>query len=107
MTIRLTIALVSLTFLSGCKQPETANPGQQCFDFWANTLKDPDSAAIETWALDPKDQVIMVKYRAKNSFGAYNIGIFECQATNGEIDLESTREKRFNDLRTSLSNQKP
>jgi hypothetical protein len=63
----------------------TGDNGQTCFDVWAGTLKDPQSAQlILTTPLG--DDKIIVEYRAKNDYGAYKQGYFDCPLKNGEVD---------------------
>jgi hypothetical protein len=59
--------------------------GQTCLDTWAGTLKDPQSAQlVSTTPLGANK--IMVGYRAKNDYGAYKQGFFDCPLKNGEVD---------------------
>jgi len=63
----------------------TGDNGQICIDAWANTLKDPQSAQlVSTTPLG--DDKIIVQYRAKNDYGAYKQGFFDCPLKNGEVD---------------------
>lgn len=64
----------------------TGEPGQACFEYWAESLKDPTSAVIVR-SVVLGDRVV-THYRAKNSYGAFVSGEFDCPLENGKIDEE-------------------
>ena len=67
--------------------------GQVCLDAWSSDLKDPQSAQlVSTTSLG--DDKIMVEYRAKNDYGAYKQGFFDCPLKNGEVDTYAMVMKR-------------
>ena len=59
--------------------------GQECLDVWASSLKDPQTVQLLA-TTDRGDGMIKVKYRAKNSSGAYGTGFFDCPLKYGEVD---------------------
>ncbi len=63
----------------------TGDNGQACFDLWASSLKDPQTAQLlstKGWG----DDMIIVEYRAKTDQGDYNTGFFDCLLVNGKVD---------------------
>lgn len=73
---------------------------EDCFDYWKNTLKDPFSARIVNSSYGKKPlstdslrlvDVLTVEYRAKNSYGAYGPGEFECILDNEKVDEMGSR----------------
>lgn len=68
------------------------NYGQLCFDLHSHTLKDRHTAEIIKTS--KYDSVVYVKYRAKNSYGAYSEGQFECPIYNGTFNNEMAKWKR-------------
>jgi len=52
---------------------------------WASSLKDPQTVQLLS-TTDRGDGMIKVKYRAKNSSGAYGTGFFDCPLKYGEVD---------------------
>ena len=59
--------------------------GQICLDAWKSSLKDPQSTQLLSTTPRGED-MIMVKYRATNSYGAYTTGFFDCPIKNGSVD---------------------
>lgn len=73
---------------------------EECFDFWKKELKDPFSAKFVDSNFEEKQlapdssrmvEVLTVEYRAKNSYGAYMPGYFECTLKDGKIDEMGSR----------------
>jgi hypothetical protein len=63
----------------------TGDNGQACFDLWASSLKDRQTAQLlstKGWG----DDMIIVEYRARTDNGAYSKGYFDCLLINGKVD---------------------
>ncbi len=63
----------------------TGDNGQACFDLWASSLKDRQTAQLlstKGWG----DDMIIVEYRARTDDGAYSKGYFDCLLINGKVD---------------------
>jgi hypothetical protein len=58
------------------------NQGQLCFDIRAENLKDQETARIVK--TDISTNSVSVTYRAKNDFGAYVNGEFNCEFIDGK-----------------------
>jgi len=56
--------------------------GQLCFDIRADSLKDQETARIVKTNLNPNS--VSVTYRAKNDFGTYVNGEFNCEFIDGK-----------------------
>jgi hypothetical protein len=65
------------------------DPGVLCFDLHKDELKDIETARIVK--VDQESNSISVTYRAKNDFGAYKIGVFQCELVNGEFSEAHAR----------------
>ncbi|MEJ1496350.1 MAG: hypothetical protein RPU13_07650 [Candidatus Sedimenticola sp. (ex Thyasira tokunagai)] len=77
-----TIALMTLLPACSVVAPDL---GQQCFDVHKHKLQDPYSTKIESHYIDPDEGDVIVIYRAKNGFGAYRLGSFECLLRDGAV----------------------
>ena len=63
----------------------TGDNGQACFDLWASSLQDRQTAQLlstKGWG----DDMIIVEYRARTDHGAYSKGYFDCLLINGKVD---------------------
>lgn len=65
------------------------NPAQLCLDYERSQLKDPDSAKVLSSHTDGND--VTIKYKAKNSYGAFGTTEVTCSVKSGQIDIESTK----------------
>lgn len=63
----------------------TGDNGQACFDLWASSLKDRQTAQLLS-TKDWGDGMIIVEYRAKHEQGDYRTEYFDCLLVNGEVD---------------------
>lgn len=71
----------------------TADPGQLCFDYERQSLKDPFSAKLASYTVD-KDSTVTIKYYAKNSYGAYGPGEAICYVSGDAVHPGLTTSKR-------------
>lgn len=79
------------------KQPTL---GKECFDLFKDKLKDPYSAQYEGFTMERKSGLVNVNYRAKNTFGAYVPGRFQCVLSGDRIDeLASTNKMLIDQLK--------
>ena len=63
----------------------TGDNGQACFDLWASSLKDRQTAQLlstKGWG----DDMIIVEYRAMYEPGVYETAYFDCLLINGKVD---------------------
>lgn len=76
----ISMSLIAALALSGCERPAAPpvlSRGEQCLNSFRIELKDPDSAAVvaDLGSRDFEDDVLkeafFLRYKAKNSFGAY------------------------------------
>jgi hypothetical protein len=84
----------------------TKDPGQACFDKNSNDLIDKKSA--EFLESNSEQFITYVNYRAKNSFGTYLNGTFECIDTSVLEDLEAGKhvdESLVKEFRNFLKNK--
>lgn len=73
------------------------NPGTLCLDYQRRYLKDPISAELLEQSGKKESETsieVNIKYRAKNSYGAYQTSTAICVITNGEINETSTEVTR-------------
>lgn len=61
------------------------DPGTACLDFYRPTLKDPDSAKLVSTS-KKSENTYDIKYKAKNSYGAYVVGDTTCKFASGQVD---------------------
>ena len=83
------VPFLACLLLTGCfsNEPDLA---QACFDVHKERLLDPITAVLEDGF--EKDGRYHVIYRAKNSYGAYTPGTFECKLnSDGTISEYGTR----------------
>lgn len=66
--------------------------GMVCLDYYRNNLKDPESAKlINTTFTDSTElQEISIKYKAKNSYGAYITSEEKCTFIDGKLNEKLT-----------------
>lgn len=70
------------------------DPGQVCFDDESSRMKDPFSARLDSYIEESPGRV-RVTYRAKNSYGAYEVGEVRCVVTGRSVSPLGT--KLFNE----------
>jgi hypothetical protein len=74
-----------------------SDAGQACFDFELKQLKDPYSAILDSYTTDSQNEnIIYIKYHAKNGYGAYGPGEAVCHVYSGEVNAELTNMRRNN-----------
>lgn len=73
------------------------NPAQACLDYERKFLKDPDSAKLLE-SRSEKESGVIIKYKAKNSYGAYTVGDEKyCYVSSGVVDEQITQLHRDNE----------
>lgn len=86
----------------------TGNAGQLCLDYERAGLKDPDSARL--LSSDGGNESVTIKYKAKNSYGAYGTREVVCVVAERAVDdirTATVRLKRQNDcMEQALALQK-
>jgi hypothetical protein len=72
-----------------------SDPGQVCFDYERKLFKDPYSARLDSYSeSSAQAEVVLVKYHAKNSYGAYVPGESQCVVSFGKVDEARTQLQR-------------
>lgn len=66
------------------------DPGQVCFDDESSRMKDPFSARLDSY-IEESPGSVRVTYRAKNSYGAYEIGKVRCVVTGRSVSPLATK----------------
>lgn len=66
----------------------THDSGQACLDYERQQLKDPDSARL--LSAFSKDGTTTIKYKAKNSYGAYGTSDVQCAMSGYEVEAHLT-----------------
>ena len=66
-------------------------PGQMCFDYIKQSLKDPHSALLDSAWTNPQTSDVTIIYKAKNSYGAYTRGEAQCVVKSGAVDERLTQ----------------
>lgn len=67
------------------------DPGQACLDFERRGLKDPDSARLLSTS-EGERSVVMITYKAKNSYGAFDKSEAACSTDpDGKVSEEHTK----------------
>lgn len=71
----------------------TGDVGILCLDYIRGKLKDPESAKLldTTVTKQAVDQKVTIRYKAKNSYGAYTTSEESCVFANGKIDESGTK----------------
>lgn len=78
------------------------DPGQACFDYQLPRLKDPITAHFSSYFEDPDQaSTVVVRYLARNSFGAYVRGEARCVVRGGKVDVAMT--ERFERINATTS----
>jgi hypothetical protein len=62
--------------------------GQACLDYERQQLKDPDSARL--LSAFSKDGTTTIKYKARNSYGAYGTSDVQCVVNGGYVNISQT-----------------
>jgi hypothetical protein len=65
------------------------DPGTACLDYERRRLHDPDSARLLE-VVSQTDNEIVIKYKAKNAYGAYITGDEVCAVSSGKFDESNT-----------------
>ena len=71
----------------------TGDVGILCLDYIRGKLKDPESAKLldTTVTKQAVDQKVTIRYKAKNSYGAYTTSEESCVFAKGKIDESGTK----------------
>jgi len=73
------------------------DPAQRCLDTARKNLLDPDSARIISFSYIQKEYAYVLKYRSKNSYGAYVQGVFFCDSSGDEDNSIERLTKKIED----------
>jgi hypothetical protein len=72
----------------------TNDPGESCLEYERKLLKDPDSSRLISES--SKGDVTTIRYKAKNSYGAFDDAEAVCSILGGKVNEYSTQLTREN-----------